>query len=85
MMSRGKIWRDLLSKSAYEPVSDEEAVTMLNEGIHTGLRKGSEAQSSGPLWQAISKSDDGAWSDALNYCVWDLGRMGYAICKKVEK
>lgn len=62
-------------------ISDEDALSLLGEGIHTGLRKGSEAPSSGPLWRAISESDDGAWADALRYCLWGLGEMGYAIIK----
>ena len=58
---------------------------MLDEGIRNGLRDGGEAPSSGPLWQAISESDDAAWSDALNHCVSALDRMGYAVCRKVGK
>lgn len=66
----------------WTPVSDEDALSMLGEGIHTGLRKGSEAESSGPLWRAIRESEDGAWPDALRYCLWGMDQMGYAVCKK---
>ena len=68
----------------WEPISDEEAQEQIGEGVHTGLRKGSDAPSSGPLWRAISDSNDGAWSDALAYCVWGLESMGYRICKQVD-
>jgi hypothetical protein len=66
----------------YEPVDKDDAVEQIAVGMHTGLRKGSEAPSSGPLWQAISASDDTAWSDAARYCVWGLESMGYVICRK---
>lgn len=68
----------------YEPVTDEAAADLIGEGVHTGLRKGSEAASSGPLWRAISESEDGAWSDAVRYCVWGLKTMGYVICVEVK-
>jgi len=60
---------------------DEDIISMLGEGVHTGLRKGTDAPSSGPLWQAISKSDDGAWSAALNYALWGLRYSGWQIVK----
>lgn len=50
-------------------------------GMHTGLRKGSEAPSSGPLYRAISDSEDSAWSDAAAFCVWGLKEMGYKIVR----
>ena len=66
----------------YEPVDKDVAAELIGEGVHTGLRKGSEAKSSGPLWRAISESNDGAWSDALAYCMWGLESMGYVLCRK---
>lgn len=69
----------------YVKVDDETAMSVLGEGIHTGLRKGSEAPSSGPLWRAITDSKDGAWPDALRYCVWGLDQMGLALCRKVPE
>lgn len=60
---------------------DEDIISMIGEGIHTGLRKGSDAPSSGPLWQAISKSDDGAWTDALKWFLWGLRYSGWQIVK----
>lgn len=70
---------------SYEPVTQEEATSLIGEGVHTGLRKGSEAPSSAALWRAIAFCDDGAWDDALKYCVWGLDVMGFAVCKKVKK
>jgi hypothetical protein len=65
-------------------VGDDEFVAMLCEGAHTGLRKGSEAPSSGPLWRAISESTDSAWSDAMTYCVEGLKSMGYRLVKEAS-
>lgn len=64
--------------------SKEEVLSMLGEGIHTGLRKGTDAESAHDLWVAISNSNDGAWSDALDYALWGIQYMGYEIVK-VEK
>lgn len=66
----------------WQPIDEETARSVIGEGVHAGLRRGSEAPSSGPLWRAITESDDGAWSDAVAYCVWGLGEMGLAICEK---
>ena len=60
-------------------VSDEELQEQIAVGVHTGLRKGSEAPSSASLHRAISASIDSAWSDAARYCVWGLRRMGYEV------
>lgn len=68
---------------AWQPIEHEEAQEQIGQGIHTGLRKGSDAPSSGPLWRAISDSHDGAWGDALRFCVWGLESMGYRLCKQV--
>jgi adenine deaminase len=72
------------NKVRYEPVTAEEAADLIGEGVHVGLRKGSEAPSSAALWRAISESGDTAWSDAVKYCVWGLDMMGFAVCKKVS-
>lgn len=66
----------------YVPVEDDEAKSLIGEGVHTGLRKGSDAPSSGSLWRAISESQDGAWDDALTFCVDGLKSMGYVLCKE---
>ena len=65
-------------------VDVETLKSILGEGIHTGLRKGSEAPSAMPLWRAISASDDGAWGDALGFAIWGLRYMGYDIVKVVS-
>jgi hypothetical protein len=66
----------------YEQVDTDVAAELIGEGVHVGLRKGSEAPSSGPLWQAINGSTDGAWSDALMYCIEGLESMGFVLCRK---
>jgi hypothetical protein len=72
-----------ISTSTWEPLEDAEAAELIGEGIHTGLRKGSEAESSHDLWKAIRESTDGAWSDALTYMVDGLAYMGYKLCTRV--
>jgi hypothetical protein len=65
-------------------MTDEEKMLADNIaiGMHTGLRKGSEAMSSMTIWRAISESQDSAWSDAAMYCVWGLKQMGYKITRE---
>lgn len=58
---------------------DEELASHIAVGMHTGLRKGTDAPSSGALWRAINESDDGAWFDAAKFCVYGLKQMGYTI------
>lgn len=67
----------------YVPVDDREATGILGEGIHTGLRKGTDAPEAPELWDAISRSD-AAWSDALRYAVWGMNEMGYRVCKVAD-
>lgn len=68
----------------YTPMEREQAVENIAIGVHTGLRKGSDAPSSGDLWQAIGASTDSAWLDACTYCIAGLESMGYRICKVEE-
>ena len=62
-------------------VDRETVLSLLGEGIHTGLRKGSDAPSAPRLWDAIRGSKDGAWGDALDYALWGLRYMGYDVVK----
>jgi hypothetical protein len=62
-------------------VSDEDWQEQIAIGVHTGLRKGSDAPSSGPLWRAIGESDDSAWNDAARFCVWGMKAQGYRLVK----
>lgn len=71
------------SAPTYEKIPDDEAQDILGEGIHTGLRKGTDAPGSHKAWKAIAAENSG-WSDALKFFLWGLDYMGYAICKKVE-
>lgn len=68
--------------TTYIPVEDDEFAEHIMIGVHTGLRKGSEAPSSGPLWRAIGESTDSAWADAADYCVQGLKAMGYKLVKE---
>ena len=61
---------------------DRELADNIAVGMHTGLRKGSDAPSSGLLWRAIGESTDSAWSDAAAFCVWGLKEMGYKITRE---
>ena len=72
------------TRTVYEPVSKEVAQEQIAIGVHTGLRKGSEAPDSAKLWRAIHDSNDSSWSDAVRYCVNGLEAMGYAVCKKAD-
>jgi hypothetical protein len=68
-------------------VDDEEFAGLLMEGVHTGLRKGTEAPKSGALWQAISEavfSDDTSWGDACRFAVYGIKYMGYRLVKDEE-
>lgn len=66
----------------WAPVSLDEAQSLIGEGLHTGLRKGTEADGAHDLWVAINDSA-GAWDDALAYCMWGLESMGYKLCASV--
>lgn len=73
-----------MSERTYTPVDDDVAAELIAEGVHTGLRKGSEAPSSGPLWKAIAASKDSAWSDAVSFCVEGLKSMGYVLMEEKQ-
>jgi hypothetical protein len=60
-------------------VSVDELAKQIAVGVHTGLRKGSEAPSSADLWNAISASSDSAWMDAATFCAEGLTSMGYVV------
>jgi len=68
----------------YEPVDVEMARSLLGEGIHTGLRKGTDAPGAHDLWVAIHDSTE-AWSEAIDFAIWGLVSMGYELCKREEK
>ncbi len=70
-----------MSAGEWIPLTSEEALSLIGEGIHTGLRKGSDAPESGPLWKAINESGT-AWSDALTFLVEGFELMNVALCWK---
>lgn len=67
----------------YTPVSREEAVSILGEGIHTGMRKGSDRPDSMVLHRAVNDHLR-VWTEALEFFVDGLDYMGMALCKKEE-
>ena len=40
---------------------------LLAEGVHTGLRKGTDAPDAPKLWQALADRDTTAWADACEF------------------
>lgn len=80
-----KIKRLEAEATVEKDVSDEDFASLIGEGVHTGLRKGTDAESAHDLWLAISNSTDTAWSDAVGFCVWGIGYAGYVLRKKEKK
>lgn len=66
-----------------EALADQELAEQIAVGMHTGLRKGSDADSATTLWRAISDSSDSAWTDAAAFCVYGLKSMGYTVTRQV--
>lgn len=65
------------------PVDNATAKSVIGEGLHTGLRRGTDAPEAPALWNQIARSEQ-AWSDALAFLVSGLDCMGMALCKKEE-
>ena len=65
----------------WQPINKDEVVGQIAVGVHTGLRKGTDAPDAGDLWSAISNSDTYAWLDAVTFCVDGLYSMGYRVCQ----
>lgn len=60
-------------------VTREDFCDLLGEGIHTGLRKGTDAPDAHALWKAIADSETGAWQDAIEYAVEGLIETGFTL------
>lgn len=60
---------------------DDEIISMVGEGIHAGIRKGTDAPEAPALWTAISESG-GAWSEALSFFLWGMRYSGWEIVKR---
>jgi len=71
--------------NAFIYVEDDEFAEHIAIGVHTGLRKGTDAEDAHDLWMTISNSETTAWSDAAAYFIWSLNYMGMAICKKEDE
>ncbi len=70
---------------SWAPIEDDMAISLLGEGIHTGMRKGREldSEASDRLWKMIAHDGTGeAWTAALEYGVWALREMGYQVCRR---
>lgn len=70
---------------SWEPIENDEAISLIGEGVHTGFRKGRELDSpaSDRIWKAIADdASDEAWTAALEYAVWGLNEMGYRVCRE---
>lgn len=67
----------------YTPVLPDTAMSLLGEGIHTGLRKAGTGPKSAEIWNLIH-DDLESWSNAVAFAVYGLESMGYAVCKKEE-
>jgi hypothetical protein len=66
------------------PVDPEDAAAEIGMGLHTGLRKGTDAEDAHKLWVAINQSETSAWIDACSYLVSGLKYMGMALCRKEQ-
>lgn len=67
--------------ASYTPLPPEECASVIGEGLHTGLRKGSDDPKAPDLWGSIHDAGQ-AWSDALAFLAWGLDHMGLALCRK---
>lgn len=50
------------------PTDDDDARSTLGVGIHTGLRKGTDAANSHIAWKALA-DDESGWDDALEWAI----------------
>lgn len=73
-----------MAKTKQIEVSDEEFQEHIAIGVHTGLRKGTDAPDSAALWRAIGASTDTSWSDACRFAVYGIKSMGYRLVKDEE-
>lgn len=56
---------------------DDEAVQILCEAVHAGLRKG--CNDGHDAWQAIAAMDPGEWGKAIAFAVSGMRSMGVRI------
>lgn len=64
--------------SKHIPYGRETVKSIIGEGLHAGLRKGTDAPEADKLWKMISTSDK-AWSDALEFLMWGLEEMDIVV------
>jgi hypothetical protein len=80
-MTHDQLKGDAMTQPRWTPIDDDEASSVIGEGLHTGFRKGTDAPEAHDLWVAI-KNSDRAWSEALDFLVRGLGEMNLALCRK---
>jgi hypothetical protein len=59
-------------------LEDDAAIRLIGVGVHTGLRKGTDAPESADLWRHIANSER-AWEEAVEYAVRSMREMGYRV------
>lgn len=57
------------------PMTKDLFMSLVGEGLHTGIRKGCDSPESAAAWKAISDMPD--WNDALEFLAGGLELMGY--------
>jgi adenine deaminase len=65
-------------------VTVDELAEQIAVGVHTGLRKGSDADDAHNLWKVISDSETNAWISAATFCASGLQSMGYRITRDAD-
>lgn len=65
------------------PRSERDATSFLGEGIHVGLRKGSDSPKAHDLWTAINASGQ-AWSDGLRFMFYGATSVGAVVLADEE-
>lgn len=66
-------------------ISDDEAVDLLGEGIHTSLRKGCEHPLAEDAWRDINNMPAEDWESVLRFLVQGLGSMGFRLAREAPE
>lgn len=69
--------------TSFESVPYADAVSLVAEGVHTALRKGTTSVSAQSAHLSISQMPD--WSNAVEWFVDSLESMGIVLCKRVNQ
>lgn len=71
-----------MDKVVWTPASDEDALGLIGEGLHTGLRKIGQSNEAAEAWSAIRAMPGSEWTMYLEWTLEGMRSMGYEICKK---